>query len=117
MEQPMSHQIDSSTKQFGNNTITTTQQSFAVIDSTPECKEDLLIIVTELKAILQDSIKTLSPTGESIMTENSKHVLIASIAGCADPQRPYHPTSGNNCQNCTQHSEVTCHDFQKKQQP
>lgn len=62
MEQPMSHPTDSSIKQFGNNTITTTLQPI-IIDSNAElqAKENLLDTIAELKEILHDSIKALSP--------------------------------------------------------
>jgi hypothetical protein len=60
MEQPTSHSIDSSTKQFGKNTFATTQQPIAVID-TKSSKAEIFEIIAELKNILQDSIKALSP--------------------------------------------------------
>jgi len=65
MEQPTSHPIDRSTKQFGKNTTTMpqqTQQSYIVIDAKPQVtKEDLLNVIVELKNILKSSIKVLSP--------------------------------------------------------
>lgn len=66
----MSHPIDRSTKQFGKNTTILTQQpreiACAVIDAKPQtAKEDILDIITELKGILRDSIKALSPEDES----------------------------------------------------
>jgi hypothetical protein len=59
MEQPMSQLIDRSTKQFGKNTGATTQQPIEVIDVS--AKAEILDIIAELKGILQDSIKALSP--------------------------------------------------------
>ena len=65
MEQPTSHPIDRSTKQFGKNTKAAmpqqTQQPYIVIDSKPQVGEGLLDIITELKEILKSSIKALTP--------------------------------------------------------
>jgi hypothetical protein len=95
-------------------------QQPVIIDSNAELqtKENLLDIIAELKNILQDSIKALSPEVNQTLTKKSKpEFRVNSIAGCADPNHPFNPANGNTCKKCPAQSDVTCHDFPKKSTP